>query len=142
MRSKSSLFLIELIIVILFFSLASAVCIQLFVKAHLFGQETERGNRFLTYAQNYAEVYRGVDGDEEAFLHFLDIASTDSRSITLYYNADYERCSDTDARYSCVCTLTEEDSIHTLLMRFYVGEDTTPFYELTVQKYAKEVPHA
>ena len=33
-RSKTSLFLMELIIAILFFSLSCAVCIQLFFKAH------------------------------------------------------------------------------------------------------------
>ena len=38
---RSSLFLLELILVIFFFSLASAVCIQLFVKAHL----TEQGHQ-------------------------------------------------------------------------------------------------
>lgn len=39
-NSKSSLFLMELIIVIMFFSLASGSCIQLFVKAHQLTEET------------------------------------------------------------------------------------------------------
>lgn len=41
-KSRSSLFLIELTISILFFALASAACIQLFVKAHLLDTKRRR----------------------------------------------------------------------------------------------------
>ena len=36
---RSSLFLLELIIAILFFSLTSAVCVQIFVRAHLISRQ-------------------------------------------------------------------------------------------------------
>ena len=39
--SRSGLLLMEIIIAILFFSLASAICLQLFVKAHNLGQDTQ-----------------------------------------------------------------------------------------------------
>ena len=39
--SRSALFLMELIFSILFFALASAVCVQLFVKAHLLSVSTQ-----------------------------------------------------------------------------------------------------
>ena len=39
-HSKTGLFLMELIIGILFFSLASAICIEIFVKAHLMNNES------------------------------------------------------------------------------------------------------
>ena len=39
--SQSSLFLIELIFVIFFFSLTSMLCVQVFVKAHLTGKEAK-----------------------------------------------------------------------------------------------------
>ena len=44
-NSSSSLFLMELIIAILFFSLASTVCIQLFVKAHLLTEKSVNINQ-------------------------------------------------------------------------------------------------
>lgn len=58
--SKSSLFLMELIIAILFFALASAVCIQLFVKSHLLGNTTAQENHALLLCQNLAEIYLGI----------------------------------------------------------------------------------
>lgn len=61
-RHRSSLFLLELILVIFFFSLASAVCIQLFVKAHLTERETEALNRAIPLAESAAEAYHKVSG--------------------------------------------------------------------------------
>lgn len=58
--SKSSLFLMELIIAILFFALASAVCIQLFVKSHLLGKTTTAENKALLMCQNFSEIYLGI----------------------------------------------------------------------------------
>lgn len=65
--SKSSLFLMELIIVILFFSLASAVCIQLFVKAHTLDDDTVSVTHLGIAVQDAAECFYGVSGDLEAY---------------------------------------------------------------------------
>lgn len=62
-NSKSSLFLMELIIVILFFSLSSAVCIQMFVKAHLLGKTTVDQSNSLLWCQNLTEIYSASIGD-------------------------------------------------------------------------------
>ena len=40
--SKSSLFLLELMISIVFFALAAAGCVQVFAKAHMLSQEASR----------------------------------------------------------------------------------------------------
>ena len=55
---RSSLFLMELMIAILFFSLASAVCVQLFVKSHLLTREAADLNQAVSQAQSAAEVIR------------------------------------------------------------------------------------
>lgn len=58
--SKSSMFLMELIIAILFFALASAVCIQLFVKSHLLSNAASDESRALLLCQNLSEIYQGI----------------------------------------------------------------------------------
>ena len=50
-NSSSSLFLMELIIAILFFSLASTVCIQLFVKAHLLTEKSVNINQSILWTR-------------------------------------------------------------------------------------------
>lgn len=61
--SRSSLFLIELTISILFFALASAACIQLFVKAHLLDKNTQELNQTVIWSQNLAELWNAADAD-------------------------------------------------------------------------------
>lgn len=98
--SKSSLFLIELIISILFFSLASAACIQLFVKAHLLDKKTQETNQIVMWSQNLAELWYASDGEIYPVYERLvadydeqhSYLSNDRRTITLYFNKDWELC--------------------------------------------------
>ncbi|MCR5100771.1 MAG: hypothetical protein K6B41_05355 [Butyrivibrio sp.] len=62
-HSRSSLFLMELIIAIMFFSLASAVCIQLFAKAHIISDNSINKNNAIIQSQNIAEAFTGVKGN-------------------------------------------------------------------------------
>ena len=61
--SKSGSFLMELILSILFFSVASAVCIQLFAKAHLLDQKTGYQNQAVIWAENLASLWQAEKGD-------------------------------------------------------------------------------
>lgn len=109
--SKSSLFLMELIISILFFSIASAVCIQLFVKAHVLNTRTQEQNQTVVWSQNLAELWRAYEGDNLQIYDRLraDYGCEDSSvyltnvlpyTLMLYFNEDWE-LSDQDIIY-CV----------------------------------------
>ena len=99
--SKSSLFLMELIISILFFSIASAVCIQLFVKAHLLNVRTGERNETVVWVQNLAELWTACDGDSSLISEQLrkDYSCEDDSlcltggqpgTLSLYFNRDWE----------------------------------------------------
>ena len=66
-NSKSSLFLIELIVTLCFFSLASVVCVRLFVYAHKVSTESRRETLAIQISQNAAECFIAADGDEAEF---------------------------------------------------------------------------
>ena len=66
-HSKSSLFLIELIVSLCFFSLASVVCVRLFVYAHKVSTDSRRETLAIQMSQNAAECFIAADGDEEEF---------------------------------------------------------------------------
>ena len=59
--SQSSLFLIELIFVIFFFSLTSMLCVQVFVKAHLTGKEAKEESLGSTLISSVAEALSYMD---------------------------------------------------------------------------------
>ena len=54
-NNTSSLFLLELILAVLFFSVASALCIQIFTKAHLMSQDARDLNFAVNEVSSMAE---------------------------------------------------------------------------------------
>lgn len=60
----------ELMAAILFFSLAAAVCIQLFAKAHTLSLDTVNRNNAVTQAQNLAELWLASGENPESVLSF------------------------------------------------------------------------
>jgi hypothetical protein len=63
--SKSSLFLLEMIIAILFLAVAATVCMRLFVQARLTGAASENLARAVMVAQNITENLKAAPDPEE-----------------------------------------------------------------------------
>ena len=97
---KTGLFLMELIIAILFFSLAAAICIQLFVKSHMISERSIALNHSILLAQNTAEIFYATNGDPEKLASLLGcgessgtaaIADSDNTStLTLFYTDKFD----------------------------------------------------
>ena len=64
---KSSLLLLELILAILFFSIASAVCVQLFVKSHLLSKQAETLSIAVNECSDAAEIILSANSQSEIF---------------------------------------------------------------------------
>lgn len=97
---KTGLFLMELIIAILFFSLAAVICIQLFVKSHMISERSIALNHSILLAQNTAEIFYATNGDPEKMASLLGcgessgtaaIADSDNAStLTLFYTDKFD----------------------------------------------------
>ena len=69
-NNTSSLFLLELILAVLFFSVASALCIQIFTKAHLMSQDARDLNFAVNEVSSMAEqISAGTLHSDTAQLH-------------------------------------------------------------------------
>lgn len=100
---RSSLFLLELIIAILFFSLTSAVCVQFFARAHRISRQTQELNAALEKVSGCTEIF--LSGGD-----FTDIfgdrgqlhpgSRTVPRIITLCYDSSWQLCTHADAAYT------------------------------------------
>ena len=84
---RSSLFLLELIIAILFFCLASAVCVRFFVRSHVMEQETTELNLAVDQAVSAAEILRSGQ-DIAACLkdYYPDIVSFEDENYHTTYS--------------------------------------------------------
>ncbi len=69
---KSSLFLMELIIAILFFSLSAAVCVQLFATAYRISAESTYRDAATLQAQSMAALFCAADGELDAVLTYTN----------------------------------------------------------------------
>ncbi len=116
-KSSSGLFLMELIIVIFFFALTSAVCIQIFVRAHFAMEEA----RDLNYANSQ------VTNAGELFYEYAD----DIDSIRKYLPESSE--------YDIELKLREDDKYTYLDFACFKAGDHKLIYDYTFKKYKQEV---
>lgn len=142
-NNTSSLFLLELILAVLFFSIASALCIQIFTKAHLMSQDA----RDLNFAVN--EVSSMAEQISAGTLHSDTAASSDDtasdpstqmpddslQDAAAYYDSSYASCKKADAVYVLTVHYEPEDT----LLKAHISMDTIAdnrnIYALDVTKH-------
>ena len=115
--SKSSLFLIELILSIFFFIIAMAVCLQLFVKAHTLSNDTISMNHAVLWTQNLAEIFLGNNGNYDEVKATYSgsdcISSTglnQKTNLLLLFDKNWEVVTQTDsARYIVLSSYSSDD---------------------------------
>lgn len=142
-HSRSSLFLMEMIIAILFFSLASAVCIHLFAKSHLLSTQTVNRNHAVIQAQNLAESYLSLEGDIAAIQDlFFPSEQIDETTLRLAFDSSWNLCSAENG----VCFLAElastpagENGIMEAVITVYESSaPESPVYTLSVMHHTAE----
>lgn len=111
-HSKTGLFLMELIVGILFFALAGALCVQLFVKANTMNEESICKDQGMRIAANIVEVYKNDKTNDlvnEGIVYFDDFGqAVDKKDAT--YEADIKKNGDEIT----VKVVHDEEVIYTL----------------------------
>lgn len=147
--SKSSLFLMELIIAILFFALASAVCIQLFVKAHLLGKTTTEENKALLMCQNFSEIYLGIlpehyDSDSEEMKNYILSLVKDDPAFTgiVDFSEQYQETFGKEGEFALLLcydanwsTCSYEESSYQFVFSYEGYEPETDVYNASTYAY-------
>ena len=139
----SSLFLLELILAVLFFSVASALCIQIFTKAHLMSQDA----RDLNFAVN--EVSSMAEQISAGTLHSDTAASSDDtasdpstqmpddslQDAAAYYDSGYASCEKADAVYVLTVHYEPENTLLKAHLSMDTIADNRNIYTLDVTKH-------
>ena len=72
------------------FSLASAVCIQLFARSHLLSTQTVNQNHAVIQAQNLAESYLSLEGNVAAMQDLFSPSElTDENTLRLAFDSSW-----------------------------------------------------
>ncbi len=89
-RSKLSLFLMELIVAILFFSLSAAVCVRLFTNAHLMAERTENLSNAVIWSQNLSESFTAKEGNLAKIADLYPDSYFSEDTLILFFNDNWE----------------------------------------------------
>lgn len=137
-KSRTSLVLMELIITILFFSLASAVCVQLFVNSHLTTVKTKNLNEAVNISQSIAEVMNGTSGSLNDMKTFFPYAEGDDDYFVICYDENFKETSDVDkAQYAADVSVSSVGKLYNTTITFVDLSDYSTIYSLDTSKYIR-----
>ena len=99
-RSRSTLFLMEQLIVITIFAVCAAVCVKIFTESFLMANKARDMNHALSVAKNAAESYKvyGDPGKTAAALGAREHAA-DAPYAAVYYDAKWRVSDATEGAY-------------------------------------------
>ena len=96
-NSGTSLFLMEMIRALLFLSLSSAACIQIFAAARKNRFQAEQWNQIQALTTSVGEVLEGTDGTDEQILTLLPGGIQKDTGMVWYYDRNWQSCSSGEA---------------------------------------------
>lgn len=130
---RSSLFLMELMIAILFFTLASTVCVRFFVKSHTLNIDSKNLSHAVSIATSTAEIFRTSENAPNILSQqFPEGIATDT-SYRIYYDSEWQLCSLDNARYTVLLEIKQEYPF--AICHIFISEEQTSIYELSIKKY-------
>ena len=133
-RSKSGLFLMELIIAIAFFSFASAICVQLFSVAHNLRQRSFNIQMAVGNAQSAAEVFKTTGGDAYYMTSLLESDYIGGQFIT-HYCDEWLPAEADNARYTMTVNIDRTIVPSRALIIITDDFNNTELYNLEVRRY-------
>lgn len=143
-KTKTSLFLMELIIVIFFFALTGAVCMQVFVNAHIFDRKTNELNEAVRWAENVGECFHEFGSDTETLTETLigdgDFEISDG-TYKVYLDKGFEIApvASADIAYCILLTPSEDDEFDYFAYSMTYIQDNYTIYDFTYKLSKKEV---
>lgn len=95
---KSSLFLMELIIVLFFFALCSAVCVNIFAKAKIINEQSYELNKSIIASENAAQCFKAANSDIGKLADLLN-GTTQGNIIIIGYDKNWQNAELANAAY-------------------------------------------
>lgn len=132
---RSTLFLLELLMAILLFSLAATVCVQIFVKSHTLEKESTELTKAVFLSTSVAEIFRSNDNYEELLFDEFPHAVFEDRTYLIYCDENFSP-SASSGTY-CLKFVTDIDDAFTTghIYVYKMSDDSTLIYDLEIKKF-------
>ena len=143
-NSGTSLFLMEMILALLFLSLSSAACIQIFAAARKSRLQAEQWNQIQALTTSVGEILEGTDGTDEQILSLFPGGVKKGTSLIWYYNRNWQSCSSGEAACEMILE-TDISSEKSGELSFQQLSNGNELYRITlrfpVDDYRREAVH-
>lgn len=130
-HSKTSLFLMEMIFVLLFLSVSSAACIRIFAAAKENQTKAQEWRHIQLLTTSVGEILESSDNAGNNFLSFFPDGIKKGNVIHCYYDKNWNSCSSTQAVYEMVLKSTDSSGQSTL--SFYTCSDSALLYTIDLR---------
>lgn len=141
---SSSIFLMEFILAVLFFSVASSVCVQFFVKAHILSQHSQTLSHAVSECSSIAEICRASESlmEAETLLTKEYPYMEKDENLLLYYDEKFLPCEPSSATSRLELSLSQEEQMLFVSISVYATTDETLIYQLeTCHHFPRRVAH-
>lgn len=132
-HAHSSLFLMEMMVVILFFSLTSAICVHLFAQSYQTAKHSEELTNSVLQAESAAELYKSAAGDLQQTADLLAAQWEEDKGLLASYDASWQIVQQ-DGAYLLTMTEVQRGPVPTAEI-IVSALDGREIYRLTVKAY-------
>ena len=129
-HSKTSLFLMEMIFVLLFLALSSAACICIFAAAKNNHIQAQEWRHIQTLTTSVGEILEDSDGTAKSFVSLFPDGQIQDNLIEWYYDSSWQLCSDSQAFYKMELTLHETANPRQGTLTFYHATNDIQIYTI------------
>ena len=136
-RTKSSMFLMEILINILLFSLLCVCSLQFFMKAFTLTENTTTLHHAVTACNNVASIYETGSGKLDILWETYPYALHVDGHIMIYFDENYEECSREESIYYI---FIEECDTNIPSINISFQSETTAYYQIQAFYYQPLTP--
>lgn len=131
-HSKNSIFLLEILIDIMLFTLLVIVGLTFSIKAHNITKDTRLLHNAVNCCQNVSTVYSKSMGSLADIMQFFPDSEKTDDWLDIYYDSDFNNCSKSQADYY-ISVVPDTDNQQKCLITFYdmTGSQVRDIYSLT-----------
>ena len=137
-KSRSNLFIIELLSAILIFALCAGICMKLFAEASVDLRRSERILLSVSGAENTAELYKHYSGNLDMIAKTLG-GNASGNSFTVFYDKDWNRCASCSSAYMLTVTKENYSELGKATITVISCDDGEKLISLTVSTYGGEI---
>lgn len=119
-HSRSSLFLMEIILAVLILALTSTACVQIFAASRIQRQKARELNHIQELTTSVGEILEGWDGEFSSFVKLLppspgpaspeDSSAETSRELEYFYDSSWNTCEKASSAYTMAVQLAVSDT--------------------------------